>query len=94
MRFLVFTVSIFLFGSCTGNAIEEGVAGESMSAREQVLPDSSEALGLTGRELAQAYCTACHAYPELALLDKRTWHHGVLPTEASAVSACLWAQLF
>ena len=32
-----------------------------------------------GEQLAQAYCSACHAFPDPGLLDKKTWQTGVLP---------------
>lgn len=32
-----------------------------------------------GKELAQAYCAACHAVPDPSLLDKLTWDNHVLP---------------
>ena len=33
----------------------------------------------TGERLARTNCAVCHAFPEPALLDKRTWRDGVLP---------------
>jgi FG-GAP-like repeat/FG-GAP repeat len=38
-----------------------------------------------GEKLARAYCSACHAFPEPQLLDKRTWQQGVLPQMAPRV---------
>jgi mono/diheme cytochrome c family protein len=35
-----------------------------------------------GEKLAHAYCITCHAFPEPALLDKKTWTAGVLPKMA------------
>jgi hypothetical protein len=35
-----------------------------------------------GERLARTYCSACHAFPEPALLAKRTWQTGVLPQMA------------
>jgi hypothetical protein len=32
-----------------------------------------------GERLARTYCSACHAFPEPGLLDKKTWETGVLP---------------
>ncbi len=43
----------------------------------QQLPDNTTAL--TGRQLAEIYCQACHQFPEPTLLDKATWEEGVLP---------------
>lgn len=43
-----------------------------------VLPQGSTA-HLSGRQLAQAYCSGCHLFPEPALLDKESWEKGVLP---------------
>ena len=36
----------------------------------------------SGKELAQANCAVCHAFPEPRLLDKQTWLNGVLPQMA------------
>lgn len=35
-----------------------------------------------GEKLARANCSACHAFPEPQLLDKKTWQEGVLPQMA------------
>jgi hypothetical protein len=35
-----------------------------------------------GEKLARTYCSACHAFPEPQLLDKRAWQEGVLPQMA------------
>ena len=35
-----------------------------------------------GEKLARRHCAACHAFPEPQLLDKKTWHAGVLPQMA------------
>jgi hypothetical protein len=35
-----------------------------------------------GERLAHTYCGACHAFPDPALLDKKTWQTGVLPQMA------------
>src|SRR5947207_9640674 len=35
-----------------------------------------------GERLAHTYCTACHMFPQPALLDKQTWRTGVLPQMA------------
>ena len=35
-----------------------------------------------GEKLARVDCAACHAFPEPALLDKKTWQAGVLPRMA------------
>lgn len=40
-----------------------------------------------GEKLARTYCTACHAFPEPALLDKKTWTTGVLPKMAELMHA-------
>src|SRR3954463_5970956 len=39
----------------------------------------------SGEELAHAYCSSCHAFPEPQLLDRRTWQNGVLPQMAPRV---------
>lgn len=36
----------------------------------------------TDEEIAQQYCSACHLFPEPALLDKETWQKHVLPQMA------------
>jgi len=53
----------FVFYQCTG--------GEGQSNQ----PNTSN---LTGEELAQTYCVACHQYPSPDLLDKKTWSEFVL----------------
>ncbi len=35
-----------------------------------------------GEKLARVHCISCHAFPEPALLDKKTWTTGVLPQMA------------
>ena len=40
-----------------------------------------------GARLARANCSVCHAFPEPALLDKKTWQDGVLPQMAIRVGA-------
>lgn len=40
-----------------------------------------------GEKLARIYCIACHAFPEPALLDKKTWAAGVLPKMAELMHA-------
>src|SRR4051812_20007452 len=35
-----------------------------------------------GKTLAVTYCGSCHAFPEPALLDKKTWKRDVLPAMA------------
>src|SRR5438270_9001707 len=40
-----------------------------------------------GERLARTYCTACHAFPDPQLLDKKTWQEGVLPQMALRVGA-------
>lgn len=42
-----------------------------------------------GARLARANCSVCHAFPEPALLDKKTWQDGVLPQMAVRVGARL-----
>ena len=43
------------------------------------LPDSSETAVLDGNSLAHVYCSACHQFPEPALLPKTIWEKNVLP---------------
>jgi len=42
-----------------------------------------------GAQLARANCAVCHAFPEPALLDKKTWQEGVLPQMARRVGVSL-----
>ena len=42
-----------------------------------------------GAQLARANCSVCHAFPEPALLDKKTWQEGVLPQMARRVGVTL-----
>jgi hypothetical protein len=46
---------------------------------KKVLPDSSKTADLDGNNLAHVYCSACHQFPEPALLPKVTWEKNVLP---------------
>src|SRR3954469_1227820 len=39
----------------------------------------------SGEELARAYCSSCHAFPDPGLLDKNSWQKGVLPQMAPRV---------
>ena len=49
------------------------------AALRQVLPDSTETAALDGNNLAHVYCSACHQFPEPALLPKAVWENQVLP---------------
>ena len=49
----------------------------SFCASESTTVPASAAL--PGAELARAYCSACHHYPEPDLLDRKTWERYVLP---------------
>jgi hypothetical protein len=40
-----------------------------------------------GERLARQYCAACHAFPDPALLDKKSWQAGVLPQMAPRLGA-------
>lgn len=63
---------IFLFGSCG-----------PISERKQPPPSLEQLaqsdLDLTGEQLANGYCAACHLKPEPEVLDKLTWETKVLP---------------
>ncbi|WP_229957300.1 FG-GAP repeat domain-containing protein [Pontibacter silvestris] len=52
---------------------------ENIGIIDKSLPDTSEAVHLSGKALAQVYCKACHAFPDPGLLDKATWQKNVLP---------------
>ena len=45
-------------------------------------PQDNKPVGGKGEALAKQYCAACHLFPEPQLLDKQTWHDGVLPNMA------------
>jgi hypothetical protein len=64
--------------SCTSkkNSVSSVVDETDLS---KVLPDSSETVALDGNNLAHVYCSACHQFPEPALLPKVTWEKSVLP---------------
>ncbi|MEO6220085.1 MAG: VCBS repeat-containing protein, partial [Ginsengibacter sp.] len=42
----------------------------------------SDKTNAEGEKLARVHCISCHAFPEPALLDKKTWTTGVLPMMA------------
>lgn len=56
---------------------------EPISERKQPPPNLQELaqsdLDLTGEQLANGYCAACHLKPEPSILDKKTWESKVLP---------------
>ena len=80
MRILPLFVALTLFSSCNNrSSTQEALAVESVGLQESMLPDSAEALHLSGKALAQAYCNGCHALPDPGLLDKSTWKKNVLP---------------
>ncbi len=59
------------------------VTCQSSSTRDAATPPAPpQPTALTGRQLAQTYCVSCHALPDPALLDKKTWRVGVLPQMA------------
>jgi hypothetical protein len=82
MLFRQLLLGLVLLSSCTGKAEHERIKGERVSLQQAALLDTTETLHLTGLQLAQAYCQACHAFPEPALLEKSTWKNGVLPQMA------------
>lgn len=47
--------------------------------RNQTHPEISNADIRDGKALAATYCGSCHALPDPALLDAKTWEKGVLP---------------
>ena len=49
---------------------------------ETAAADSLAPTQLSGQQLAATYCASCHLLPDPALLDKKTWQHGVLPQMA------------
>ena len=54
-----------------------------ISERKQPPPNLQQLaqsdLDLTGEQLANGYCAACHLKPEPSILDKKTWETKVLP---------------
>ena len=80
VRYLL--LCLVIVTACTGSPDQDKLEEERVSVQGAVLPDTTETLHLTGQQLAQAYCRACHALPEPELLDKETWQHGVLPQMA------------
>lgn len=82
MQLCKLVLAVVLLSSCTGNPDHNIPEGEQGIALEAALPDTTETLHLTGPQLAQAYCKACHAFPDPSLLDKATWGKGVLPQMA------------
>lgn len=81
-RYFLLWSAVSFLGGCTGNPDQEKLDRERVSIRQDALPDTTETLNLTGAQLAQAYCRACHAFPDPSLLDKQTWKNGVLPQMA------------
>jgi hypothetical protein len=74
-----FLASLFLYLliACSGDSED---AEKTAILPPPVYP--TETAGLSGQQLAQTYCQACHLFPEPALLDKKTWENGVLPNMA------------
>lgn len=70
---------ITLLSSCNASSNPETLPEENIGVADKSLPDTTEALNLSGKALAQVYCKACHAFPEPGLLDKTTWQKDVLP---------------
>lgn len=54
------------------------VSCDSTKANKQKLVPS----GLTGEQLSQQHCVACHAYPSPNLVEKEWWAKGILPKMA------------
>ncbi len=81
--FVVWLVAIIaVLSGCRQTAEKQELAAEQISITADVLPDTAEALHMTGKALAQAYCQACHLFPDPALLDKATWQRKVVPQMA------------
>lgn len=78
MRFFYWCFVAWLGVSCTSkkNAVPLVVEGTELA---KVLPDSNQTAALDGNNLAHVYCSACHQFPEPALLPKSTWEKSVLP---------------
>ncbi|MGV3589089.1 MAG: FG-GAP-like repeat-containing protein [Adhaeribacter sp.] len=78
--FLLLTVVLLFFTNCSGTAgKEKNLKDERISLPEAILPDAAKTAHLSGKDLANAYCQACHALPAPGLLDKATWQNKVLP---------------
>ena len=63
---------IFLLSCSTGSK-------ESKEGFDQLQGLGNASLELSGKELADLYCQACHIKPDPELLDKTTWKNLVLP---------------
>ncbi|MHA6246758.1 FG-GAP repeat domain-containing protein [Pontibacter sp. CAU 1760] len=83
MRLSILIVALLLVSwGCSDKARKQQLANERVSVQPAALPDTTATHNLTGLQLAQAYCRACHAFPDPSLLDKETWQKGVLPQMA------------
>jgi len=82
MRILLFFFIFSVLSSCNQSSDHKVVDEERISITQGVVPDSTEALQMSGKALAQAYCQACHTLPDPSLLDKITWQKKVLPQMA------------
>ncbi|MGV3505329.1 MAG: FG-GAP repeat domain-containing protein [Adhaeribacter sp.] len=78
-RWLAALALLCLLAQCRQE--KKNVESPGAARLAEVLPKGSTA-HLSGRQLAQAYCQACHLFPEPALLDKQAWEKGVLPNMA------------
>ena len=72
-QFLIWGAIFGFLVSCTpGSKVEnEGF--------DQLQGLGNASLELSGKELSDLYCQACHIKPDPRLLDKTTWKNGVLP---------------
>jgi hypothetical protein len=72
-QFLFWSLVFGFLGSCSQGSKVEKEGFDKL----QGLGNTS--LELSGKELSDLYCQACHVKPDPALLDKATWKNGVLP---------------
>lgn len=66
MRRFWIVLAVFALGGC-------GQIGERKQPPPSLYQLSQSDLNLSGEQLANGYCAACHVKPEPQVLDKRTW---------------------
>lgn len=72
-KFLIWGLIFVFLLSCSKKSKED------IEGFERLHGLGNASLELSGKELSDLYCQACHIKPDPALLDKTTWKNGVLP---------------
>jgi hypothetical protein len=72
-RNLIGVLYVLFFVSCSSGSKEQKEGFEALQGL------GTTSLELTGQELSDIYCQACHLKPDPGLLDKATWKNSVLP---------------